>query len=284
MRLLALAVCLASTLTLAPVAGAQPVRACPPGEAVRELDPGGKVQTCIPVPAPVDSSAINAAIANEAAARTAGDMSLNGRVDAEAVARMQADDELRNGEGGLNGRYAVVGTGLCTRGTANTPGFGTSPEFAPLPGSTVQQQSFTYSGVREFDPATGTIHGTSTVYNITYPAAVLGGGVTTSTNGGAVVQFEQNWTYVLGAERSITITGAGSQGTIVQGVGGIGNLVSTHGAPSLTGSISKDWRTIVLSNAGMAVEHSITTSPSGAQLVDIPRVCTRTETMTKIAD
>lgn len=264
MRSLVLGICLAFASTFAPTVRADtPVRACPPGQAVQALDPGGKVSTCTAVVAPAD---------------------LGAAISAEAMARMEADQQIRDSltESGLSGRYAVVGTGLCTRSTPG--GFGTSPEFVPLPGSTVQSQSFTYSGIREFN-ADGTIHGTSTVYSIAYPSVVLGViAPPPSGGGGSVLQFDQNWTYVVGPDRSLTITGAGSQGTITQG-GGVGNLVTVHGAPSLTGMISKDWRTIILTNASMQVEHSITTTPDGATtLADFPRVCTRTETLVKLAD
>lgn len=240
-------------------AGAQPVRACPPGQAVQALEPGGKVSACIPVPSATD---------------------LNGRIDAEAVARMAGDDELRAGlsEGGLSGRYAVVGTGHCTRASH---GFLASPEFVPnaVPGAVIQPQVFNYSGVKTFSE--GAIQGSSTVYNITLPALVVGGAFI-NTGAGSVVQFEQAWTYVIGPDRTLTITGAGSQGTTVQG-GGVGSTIRVSGAPSLTGKISKDWRTIVLTNAAMQVEHSISTSTSGV-VNDVPRICVRTETLTKIAD
>ena len=264
MRPLAVIGLLAVASLVSPTAGAQPVRACPPGQAVQALDPGGKVATCIPVPSVTD---------------------LNGRIDAEAVARMAADDALRGEltENGLTGRYAFVGTGLCLRVTSNTVGFSTSPEFAPLPGSTEQSQSFTYSGVKEFD-GLGNIQGTSTVFNISYPAIAPGVGLV-NTGGGTVLSFTQNWTYTVGADRSIRITGAGSQGTITHGTGGIGNHVTTHGAPSLAGRVSKDWRTIIVTNESMAVEHSVTTTPDDQQvLADFPRICTRTETLTKLAD
>ena len=251
-------------LIAAAAASADQVRTCAPGEAVQSLDAGGKVATCVPLPPPVDLTPLNA------------------RIDAESVARMAADEDLRasTSEGQLIGRYTVVGTGLCYRAFPN--GFGTSPEFVPLFGNTVQQQSFTTLGVREFR-ADGTIHGASTVYNINYPSMVLNAvAPAPSAGGGSVLQFEQDWTYVLGPDRSLTITGAGGHGTVVQGFGGVGNLVETHGAPSLTGTISKDWRTIVLANAAMQVERSVTTTPAGVLVGDVPRVCMRTETLTKI--
>lgn len=279
MRPLAVIGLLAVASLVSPAAGAQPVRACPPGQAVQALDPGGKVATCIPVPAPVDLGAVNAAISAEAAARAAGDQNLNGRVDAEAVARMAADDDLRAGlsEGGLSGRYAVVGTGNCSRASQ---GFLALPEFVPnaVPGAVIQPQVFTYTGVRTF--SAGTMQGMSTVYSITYPALVVSGGF--NTGAGSVVEISQDWVYVLGADRTLTITGTGAHGRTIQGAG-VGSIIETTGAPSLAGKVSKDWRTIVLTNAAMQVEHSISTSTSGV-VNDVPRICVRTETMTKMAD
>jgi hypothetical protein len=171
-----------------------------------------------------------------------------------------------------------VGTGNCSRASQ---GFLASPEFVPnaVPGAVIQPQVFTYSGIKIFSG--GAIQGSSTVYNISLPALVVGGAFI-NTGAGSVLEFQQAWTYVLGPDHTLTITGAGSEGTTVQG-SGVGSIIHVTGAPSLTGRISKDWRTIVLTNASMQVEHSISTSTSGV-VNDVPRICVRTETLTKLAD
>lgn len=227
----------------------------------------------------------------EAAARQAADDELSARIDAETVARMAADDALRQGTGeaGLSGRYAVTGTGQCLRSSG---GFSPTTEFSPLiaifapgsnpPGSNVQPQTFTYSGVRTIT-ATG-IHTQSTVYNINHPALVATGGMPGALTGGflpgggAVLEAEQDFTYTIDADRTLTIVPQGSHATIVRG-GGSGLTVETTGAPPLAGKISKDGKSIVLTNADMAVES--TTVGTGQPL---ERICVRTETMYKIAD
>lgn len=207
---------------------------------------------------------------------------LAARIDAEALARMTADEDLRSSmsEGGLSGRYAVVGTALCTRSSA---GFRTDFEFVPalVPGSTVQPQSFTYRGIRTFD-ANGTAQGASTVYSLSYPAFVFQASFA-NTGFGSVVEVEQDFSYTIGPDRTLTMTGQGSHGTVIQGGSGVGAAITTTGAPPLTGAISKDWRTVVLTNAAMTVEHSFSTSPAGVTS-DTPRICTRSETLTKLAD
>src|SRR5690348_18248880 len=74
-------------------------------------------------------------------------------------------------EGALRGSYAVVGTGICNRSSL---GFRTDIEFVPIvaAGATIQAQSFTYSGIRTF--TRDGVHGTITVYNIFYPAPLVG--------------------------------------------------------------------------------------------------------------
>lgn len=255
MRSFVFAVSLASSCALAQNAGAQAVRACPAGQAIQSFDASGRDVQCVAVPAPVDLGAVNA------------------RIDAEAVARMAADQQVRDGttEAGLSGRYAVVGTALCTRASGNF-----SSTFAPA--GTVQPQSFTYRGTRTFDAAG--MHGDSLVYSITYPA--FAGGTFVNAGGASVVHAAQDWTYEIGPDRTLTIAGSGSQGEVVQGNGAGVAQIRTAGAPPLMGAISKDWRTIVLTNAAMAVEDSIAITPAGE--FHTPRICTRSETLTKLAD
>lgn len=235
-------------------------------------------------------------LAAEIAARQAADAELAAQINAEAVARMHADQDIRDsltGENGLSGRYAVVGSASCLRSSA---GFSPNAEFLPLinifppgnnpPGSNVQPQTFTFTGVRTITP--GGMHGQSTVYSLAYPGAVASGFMPGTqplvftggflTGQGNVVEIEQDFTYEISADRTLTITPLGAHGTIVRGAGA-GNATETSGAPPLSGRISRDWKIIVLTNADMAVEQTRTGS---AQPVD--RVCTRVETMYKLAD
>lgn len=247
-----------------PARADSPVRTCPPGQAVQALDPGGKVATCVAIPAPVDLGPVNA------------------RIDAEAVARMAADQDIRDSltENGLSGRYAVVGIANCLRSTA---GFRTDLDFVPAvaPGSQVQPQSFTYTGIRTIDG--DVMHSSSLVYSLTYPSTFFQSPNSFSSGGGAVVQVMQDHSFEIGDDHTLTITGLGAHGTFLQGGPAGGGTVDTVDQPKLTGKISKDGRTIVLTNAEMKVE-TTTTTPTGGTSSSLQRVCTRMETMYKLAD
>jgi hypothetical protein len=264
MRTLALAIGIASVFLTAQSAVAQQVRACPPGQAVQSLDPGGKVSTCIPVPAPVDLGPVNA------------------RIDEEAVARMQADQDIRDSltESSLSGRYAVVGTGNCLRSSG---GFRSDLEFVPAvqTGSFVQPQSFSYTGIRTIDGSV--MHGSSMVYSLTYPSTFFNSPGFFQSGGGTVVAIQQDHSFTVDADGTLTLTSQGSHGTFTKGGGLVGATVDTVGMPPLTGRISKDGRTIALTNADMAVEQ-ITTTQTNGTATTISRVCHRTETMYKLAD
>lgn len=283
-------------------AAAQPVRACPPGQAVQSLEPGGKVDTCIAVPAPVNLDAVNAAIAaeaaaraagdsNEAAARAAADTNLNGRVDAEAVARMQADQDIRDSlvEHGISGRYSVVGQATCYRapsGFTSTTGVPAGPDFTPViaAGVLLQPQTFTFTGIRTVSggPTSGTMSGSTTVYNLVLPGDIIG---STNVNSGSgnINQLDQQWSFTLDPDGTLTIKGTSTTGTITQGGNLVGATVQTTGAPAVSGVMSRDGRMVVLTNAAMQVEHSLVT-PVGGTTTDTPRVCVRMETMYKLPD
>jgi len=108
-----LGVSFAFTFALAaqPAAANQDV-ACPEGQAIRAI--GDKTAVCVPVPPPVNLAPLNAAI------------------NAEAVARMAADQELRDstgGETGVRGQYSFTGTAVCF---SSSTGFRTDFELVPL--------------------------------------------------------------------------------------------------------------------------------------------------------
>src|SRR5467141_5314789 len=98
-------------LAAQPAAANQDV-ACPEGQAIRAID--DKTAVCVPVPPPANLAPLNTAI------------------NAEAVARMAADQELRDsigGETGLRGQYSFTGTTVCL---SSTTGFRTDFELVPL--------------------------------------------------------------------------------------------------------------------------------------------------------
>lgn len=218
----------------------------------------------------------------EAGARQAADDALGARIDGEAVARMQADQEIRDSlsESGLSGRYAVVGTGNCLRSSG---GFRSDFEFVPAvqAGSFVQPQSFSYTGIRTIDGSV--MHGSSMVYSLTYPSTFYNSPGSFQSGGGAVVAIQQDHSFTVDADGTLTLTSQGSHGTFTKGSGLVGATVDTVGMPPLTGRISKDGRTIALTNADMAVEQ-ITTTQTNGTATTISRVCHRTETMYKLAD
>lgn len=253
MRSLALAV-FVSAMTAAPIAAAQPVHACPPGEAVQSLEAGGKIGQCIPVPAPVDLGAVNA------------------RIDAEAVARMQADQELRDSvtETGLSGRFAVIGTTTCVRSSL---GFGPGPQFIPVFGGTVQIQSVSLSGIRSFNSGTGTL--VSTNNSITHPAPLPSGGMITGV--ATPVDVDESFDYTVDADRTIRITTTSTNNFALTSAGRVPTV--TVGGAARVGKISKDWKTITLASEELKVE-TVTTG-TGAPL---DRVCSRVETLHKLAD
>jgi hypothetical protein len=77
-------------------ANAQPVRACPEGQAVNSLNPNGTAVNCVPLPAPVDLAPLQTALAAEAAARQGMDATLLGAINAETEARKAAVQSLQD--------------------------------------------------------------------------------------------------------------------------------------------------------------------------------------------
>lgn len=218
----------------------------------------------------------------EAAARQAADDALGARVDGEAVARMQADQEIRDGlsDSGLSGRYAVVGSANCLRSSA---GFRSDLELVPAvqTGSFVQPQSFSYTGIRTIDGSV--MHGSSMVYSLTYPSTFFNSPGSFQSGGGTVVAIQQDHSFTVDADGTLTLTSQGSHGTFTKGSGLVGATVDTAGMPPLAGKISKDGRTIVLTNADMVVE-TVTTTQTNGTATTMPRACHRVETMYKLAD
>ena len=234
-------------------AGAQPVRACPPGQAVQALDPGGKVATCIPVPTPVDLGAVNAAISAEAAARAAGDQNLNGRVDAEAVARMAADDALH--ETSIVGTYAFFGTRACVSNAASFDANGVA-----LPPQTPFNNWSMSRGFYTFD-AGGSGTGTADVLTIST------GGASLTTVSGPIV-----WSIDNG---KLTVSGEFTNATI-----------HTENPAPQTGFLGKDLKVFSMGQEGLHVETLVQLRTINGVLTEVrtPRICNRQTTLTKMAD
>ena len=257
MRPLAVLGLLAVASLVSPTAGAQPVRACPPGQAVQALDPGGKVATCIPVPAPVDLGAVNAAISAEAAARTAGDQNLNGRVDAEAVARMEADQALRDSinEKTLVGTYSFFGTRTCVSNAASFDANGAPlPPQAPFNNWSMSRGFYTFN-------AGGTGNASADVITIG-----TGGASFTPVSGPI------SWSIEAGK-------------LVVQGDFSNDNL-HTENPAQLTGVLGKDLKVIGIGQEGLHVETLVQLRLINGVLTEVrtPRICNRQSTLIKMAD
>ena len=274
LRWLGISFAFAFALAAQPVAAKQDV-ACPEGQAIRAID--DKTAVCVPVPSPVNLAPLNAAI------------------NAEAVARMAADQELRDsigGETGLRGEYSFTGTAVCF---SSSTGFRTDFELVPLvppppppglgPPTVLTVSSQSISGVRTFN-GDGTGHVVFTVHNIGYPF-VSPGVVVFSTGGASVSTLEANFTYVVNSDRTIVIDDEPTNGVIIKGGNRVGWGVSSLNVPRFVGHISKDWRTIQVMQEDMVVEQSVLNSPPGVTPVQqfvTDRVCHRERTLHKIHD
>src|SRR6267143_5258657 len=223
-----LGVSFAFTFSLAaqPAAANQDV-ACPEGQAIRAI--GDKTAVCVPVPPPANLAPLNAAI------------------NAEAVARMAADQELRDsigGETGLRGQYSFTGTAQCL---ASSTGFADNllPLISPppAPSTLLTQSSNTISGVRTFNgDGTGTV--VAIVHNI-------------QTSGPTVSTLHGTFTYELGLDRTLIIDDAPTQGLITKGGIRVGWKTTTLNVPRFVGVVSKDLRTVSVTHEDMVVEQSI---------------------------
>jgi len=270
-----LGVSFAFTFSLAaqPAAANQDV-ACPEGQAIRAI--GDKTAVCVLVPPPVDLAPLNAAIS------------------AEAVARMAADQELRDsigGETGVRGQYSFTGTGICL---ASSTDFRTDFELVPLivppppppsPGTVLTVSSNSISGVSTFN-GDGTGHVVFMVHTVNYPSEIPGV-VAFSSGGASVSRLEANFAYVVNSDRTIVIDDEPTSGVIIKGGNRVGWGVVSLNVPKFIGHISKDWRTIQVMQEDMVVEQSVLNSPPGVTPVQqfvTPRVCHRERTLHKIHD
>jgi hypothetical protein len=139
---------------------AQPVNACPTGQAIQSSDPSGRKVTCVPIP---DVGALQGQISAEAASRAGMDATLLGAID-----------DLRESVGletSIVGLYAFSGTTSCINST-----FGFNDDLTakasidPTRPAVVNQFSGVTTGFRTFN-ADGT--GTAEFHNQTtsFPGA-----------------------------------------------------------------------------------------------------------------
>src|SRR5438046_5001188 len=236
-----LGVSFAFTFALAPQpAAANQDVAWSEGQAIRAI--GDKTAVCVLVPPPVNLAPLNAAI------------------NAEAVARMAADQELRDsiaGETGLRGQYSFTGTTMCL---SSSTGFRTDFELVPLivsppppppaVGTMLTPSSNSISGVRTFNgDGTGSV--VATVHNINYPTQ-FPGSASFSSGAATVSTLQSDFTYEVRPDRTLVIDDGPTNGVIIKGGNRVGWSVSTLDVPKFVGHISKDWRTIDLVHETMA--------------------------------
>ena len=273
-------------------AHAQPVRACPEGQAVNSLHPNGTPVQCIPVPPPVDTSGLMQAIVQESAERKNADAEIRASIN----------------EASIVGRYTYSGVQMCLNSSRNfnpdlspvmPPLF--TPPPPPLPGQPpppplvvpttfVSQSSAQVTGFRTFRAdGTGTLE--LSAINLNYPgivytnfgvvsAQVSNGppGASTNTRSGTFT-----WEIVDG-KLSIDDSDDAS-GTITSGGSRVNWITTIRNAPRQVGVLGKDLKTITLINESPSVEISVLTSPPGEppQVLETPRICQRHRVLTKVS-
>src|SRR3989454_1191612 len=300
-----LGVCLATAFALTAQTGKAQVRGLPEEAAER---------------AAADAQ-LQSNINNEAAARAAGDAQLQTRINNEAAARAGADgvllDLLRSeanerraadeavqaaiggggggGETSIVGRYAVTGSGTCL---SSSTGFAANllpiifvppPVAPPIPGQTepppppppmpatvLQVTSSSINGVRTFN-ANGNGTTVSTFTTVNYPSYMPWG--TVRIGGGSASTFEGTFTYTVDGD-NLLIEEDQPTGVITQGPLA-GAQISTLGLPRFVGKISKDRKTIVLTQENVVVEQNVIT-PFGQAPQITDRICERHRILTRI--
>lgn len=261
---------------------AQPINGCPDGQAIQASDASGKNIRCVPVPAPVDVSGLQAQINAEAEARAGMDATLLGAIEA-----LQ--------EQSIVGRYAFSGTQSCLNST-----FGFNPNFTPMVSTdpsraaVVSLSTAATTGFRTFNAdGTGTVE-TNTM-SINYPGAfyssggfsgvtvggptVPGGPAVPSGNASTIVQTS-TFTWRIEDGRVI-IEDASSPGVFTSG-NRVGWAARVENVPAYAGVLGKDLRIISLSHENIGVETAITTSPDGLTEFRTPRICHRERTLRKM--
>ena len=229
---------------------AQPMSGCPEGQAIQASDPSGKNIRCVPIPAPVDVSGLQAQINAEAAAREGMDATLLGAIE-----------ELR--EASIVGTYTFTGTQACLNAS-----LGFNPDLTPIqPGNQLSQSTAAVWGFRTFN-----LGGTGTSEFHTQSVSFGGGSEST-------VFSNFNWEIVGG---KLIIAEGPSEGTITSGGTRVGWTVITQGVPRAVGVLGKDLRIISIVHEEMKPELGITRSPDGLTEFRTPRICHRERTLRKM--
>jgi hypothetical protein len=212
----------------------------------------------------------------EVAARQAADAALSARIDAEAVARMAADQQLRDSvnETSIVGSYSVTGSQTClSSNTGFNPDF--SIKFVPGVTTMTTANNIYISGVFTFQAdGHGTADFLATVVN-------LPGAFNTTTTGSVAVQHVSgtfDWTLV---DSKLTVFNQTAPGVQVEGPG-TGTPGVILNVQPLVGTVGKDAKVITLASEHLGVETSQRTV--NGQTISTDRVCGRTRVLTKMTD
>jgi len=243
-------------------------------------------------------------INNEAAARAGADGVLLDLLRSEANERRAADEALQaaigggggGGETSIVGRYAVTGGGTCLN---SSTGFAANllpiifvpppvvappipgqteppPPPPPMPATVLQVTSSSINGVRTFN-ANGNGTAVSTFTTVNYPSYMPWG--TVRIGGGSASTFEGTFTYTVDGDNLIIVDDPPT-GIITQGPSA-GAQISSLGLPRFVGKISKDRKTIVLTQENVVVEQNVIT-PLGQAPQITDRICERHRILTRI--
>jgi hypothetical protein len=179
------------------------------------------------------------------------------------------------------GRWAVSGTTSCIQSSR-----GFDANLAPVVGggigTIVTQLTANSTGTRTFrGGGAGTSSGET--QSVSYPAIVLGGPPPVFGGGASVagISGEFIWSILPDGRLFIQDTNPIVQPFLAppSRVGGNATILNL---PPYVGHISKDRRTIVLAHPSMAVETSVSTTPTGPLSTD--RICWRQRTLTRLPD
>jgi hypothetical protein len=295
-------------LCLFQLSHAQPVRACPDGQAVNSLHPDGTPVTCIPIPPPANLAPLEAAILQESVERKAA--------DADIRASMSTNEQS------IVGRYTFSGTQSCINSSrnfnadftpVNPPPFafppppppGTPPQPVVVPTTFVQHVTTTSAGTRTFNAdGSGTSEFTTITVNhpgIVYtniisgspPQAILQASVTNSpATASSVAQTGTFRWHIESAngDDKLIIDDSNVNGVITADGNRVGWLTSQRDLPNQVGMLGKDRKVITLTSEGPSVEINVLTQPANqvppggtAQVIETPRICQRHRVLTKIS-
>lgn len=257
-------------------AQAQPVRACPDGQAVNSLHPNGTPVQCIPVPAPVNLAPLEMAIVQESAERK------------------QADADLRSSinETKISGTYAYSGSQICLHSTTGfREDLSPAPSTDPARAAVVFPVTVYTTGLRTFnDDGTGTVE--LSAQAVTHPTTFVTSsgfaGVGTVVeppnpgrpSGNAASARQAGIFAWRVADGKLFIVDSSVSGTFDAGPNK-GCTQSSDALPPLVGVLAKDLRTISLSHDGIAVERNTITC-AGVTVSNTPRICHRQRLLQKM--